>query len=66
MKMYAILRNDNYVKHLIMEGSNLNYKKAVVYDLVFNSERKAKEVSKVLQGKTKVVVYEEYEIEKAA
>lgn len=66
MKMYAILRNDNYVKHLIMEGSNLNYKKAVVYDLVFNSEKKAKEVSKVLKGKTKVVVYEEYEIEKAA
>lgn len=66
MKMYAILRNDEYVKHLVMEGQELNYKQPVLYDLVFDTEKKAKEVSKVLKGKTKVVVYEEQEMKKAA
>lgn len=66
MKMYAILRNEEYVKHIVMEGPSLNYKEAVIYDLVFDSEKKAKEVSKVLKGKTKVVVYQEEELKQAA
>ena len=66
MKKYAIIRNDAYVKHVVLEGSKLNYKTPVVYDLAFETEKKAKEVSKVLNGKTKVVVYQEDELKQAA
>jgi len=57
MSKFAILRNENIVQHIIMVGERLNYKDPKAVDLVFDTEKNAAEVAKILGGK--VIEYDE-------
>jgi len=54
---YAILRENQILKQVVMVGDRSNYQNPVIIDLVFDTKKKAEEVSKVLTGKTEVVTY---------
>lgn len=65
MTNFAVLRDNQIVKHIVMVGENTNYKTPVIQDLIFDNEKKAIEIANTLSGENKVVVYEE-EMKKAA
>jgi len=64
MNKFAILKDNQIVQQIVMVGEKLNYKTPTIMDLVFYSEKSAKEVSEVLKGE--VVVYDQSELKAAA
>lgn len=64
--LYAIERNGEYVRHVVVRRSKTDvYGTASIETLIFDTKEKAKEVSRALKGRTKVVEYIE-ELRKAA
>lgn len=58
MNKYAIKKNEEFVQHYPQLGFKQHYVENKLEVLVFDTKKGAQEVSKVLTGKTKVVIFE--------